>query len=176
MLFVVSLARRKPARRIILSACGALSLIAVFAFAAPPAPPPVRTVGNLVLDGVPDIPDALAERMQQYQNVRAAGLLDWDPNGQGVLISTRFGETNQLHFVQKPGGARTQLTFFPEPVRSAQWRPRVGDREARGAGILVGPVAAVASAYFFVGGQRGIAVAGARRRGVGGWRGGIGGR
>jgi dipeptidyl aminopeptidase/acylaminoacyl peptidase len=130
MLFVVSLARRKPARRIILSACGALSLIAVFAFAAPPAPPPVRTVGNLVLDGVPDIPDALAERMQQYQNVRAAGLLDWDPNGQGVLISTRFGETNQLHFVQKPGGARTQLTFFPEPVRSAQWRPRVGDREA----------------------------------------------
>ena len=122
MLFVVSLARRKPARRIILSACGALSLIAVFAFAAPPAPPPVRTVGNLVLDGVPDIPDALAERMQQYQNVRAAGLLDWDPNGQGVLISTRFGETNQLHFVQKPGRPDQEKARWG---RGTRWPPRL---------------------------------------------------
>jgi len=43
----------------------------------------------------------------------------------------------------------------------------VGNRDARGAGILVGPVAAVASACLLVGRQRGIAVAGARRRRVG---------
>lgn len=82
-----------------------------------------RTVGNLVLDGVPDIPPEVADRMLQYQNTRSANLVDWDPAGEGMLIKTRFAETAQLHWIARPGGARRQLTFFKEPVGEAAMRP-----------------------------------------------------
>lgn len=82
-----------------------------------------REQGNLVLEGIPAMPAALVERMVQYQNTRAASLQDWDPAGEGMLIATRFGETTQLHYVAKPGGARRQLTFFAEPVSTATMHP-----------------------------------------------------
>lgn len=71
--------------------------------------------GNLVLEGIPEIPPALVARLEQYQNTRSAGLAGWLPGG-GMLIRTRFGDTSQIHRVDRPGGARTQLTFFSEPV------------------------------------------------------------
>ncbi len=79
--------------------------------------------GNLALEGIPEIPPQLAERLQQYQNTRAASLADWMPDGSSLLITTRFGETNQLHVVERPGGARRQITFFDEPVRDASVSP-----------------------------------------------------
>lgn len=82
-----------------------------------------REVGNLVIDGIPDIPPRLVERMNQYQNVRSAGFLDWNPNGPGILISTRFAETSQIHYVERPGGTRQQLTFFKEPVGGGSYYP-----------------------------------------------------
>jgi len=82
-----------------------------------------REVGNLVIDGIPDIPPRIVERMNQYQNVRSAGFLDWNPNGPGILISTRFAETSQIHYVERPGGARQQLTFFKEPVGGGSYYP-----------------------------------------------------
>lgn len=81
-----------------------------------------REVGALVLENVPDIPREVAARQAQYQNVRGASFLDWSADG-GVLVSTRFAETQQLHLVQKPGGARRQLTFFAEPVRFGAFDP-----------------------------------------------------
>jgi len=74
--------------------------------------------GNLVMENIPPIPETLKDRLNQYQNVRSAGLQDWLPGG-GLLISTRFGETSQLHRVKVPGGTREQLTFFNEPIREA---------------------------------------------------------
>jgi dipeptidyl aminopeptidase/acylaminoacyl peptidase len=82
-----------------------------------------REAGNLVIDGIPDIPARIVERMNQYQNVRSAGFLDWNPNGPGILISTRFAETGQIHYVERPGGARQQLTFFKEPVGGGRYYP-----------------------------------------------------
>ncbi|MCI0690538.1 alpha/beta fold hydrolase [candidate division KSB1 bacterium] len=82
-----------------------------------------REAGNLVIDGIPDIPPRIVERMNQYQNVRSAGFLDWNPNGPGILISTRFAETSQIHYVERPGGTRQQLTFFKEPVGGGSYYP-----------------------------------------------------
>lgn len=79
--------------------------------------------GNLRLENIPDIPAALAERTQQYQSTRSAGLLDWDPAGGGMLIATRFGNTVQVHRVEQPAGMRRQLTFFNEPVGNASFSP-----------------------------------------------------
>ena len=43
-----------------------------------------------------------------------------------MLISTRFGNTAQVHQVKLPGGARTQLTFFNEPIGGATFEPAAG--------------------------------------------------
>src|SRR5262245_47849294 len=75
-----------------------------------------KEVGNLVIDGIPEIPKDTLERMGQYFNTRAARLVAWDADGKGMIVSTRFGETNQLHHVGAPGAYREQLTFAREPV------------------------------------------------------------
>ncbi len=94
----------------------------------PAATPPRREVGNLIVDGVPDVPAHLAERAHQYQNVRSASFLDWDPDGKGMLVATRFAETAQIHHVESPGAYRQQITFAPEPVGSAIYHPALGGR------------------------------------------------
>ncbi|MDC0175715.1 prolyl oligopeptidase family serine peptidase, partial [Planctomycetaceae bacterium] len=61
-------------------------------------------------------PPELVERLRRYQNVRSAVFSGWSPDGQGMLVRTRFGNTGQLHRVGVPGGRRHQLTFFDEPA------------------------------------------------------------
>ena len=68
--------------------------------------------GNLVIEGIPEIPERIETRLQQYNNTRSAGLSGWLPGGDGMIIATRFGEVSQLHVVEMPGGARQQITFF----------------------------------------------------------------
>src|SRR4030067_3589892 len=81
---------------------------------------------NMVVQSVPEIPQEVADRMNQYQQTRAAYFSDWNPHGPGMLISTRFGDTYQLHYVDHPGGARRQVTFFKEPVNSGAYCPAKG--------------------------------------------------
>jgi dipeptidyl aminopeptidase/acylaminoacyl peptidase len=80
------------------------------------------TRGNLVIDGIPDIPQELQQRMRRYQSSRGASFADWTPDGR-VTVSTRFGNTSQLHVVDRPMGARRQMTFFDEPINSGDWSP-----------------------------------------------------
>jgi dipeptidyl aminopeptidase/acylaminoacyl peptidase len=80
--------------------------------------------GNLVIDGIPEIPERVSQRLNQYQNTRSAGIAGWLPDGSGIIIATRFGDTAQLHLVSEPGGARRQLTFFEEPVSGATVNPK----------------------------------------------------
>lgn len=82
-----------------------------------------RELGNLVIEDIPEIPQRIIEKVFQYQNTRAAGFIGWLPDNSGMLIATRFGETAQVHLVEKPGGARKQLTFFPEPVGNGMITP-----------------------------------------------------
>lgn len=81
---------------------------------------------NLVVDGLPPIATALAADVRRYTESRGAGLVDWHPVRREILISTRFGNTAQLHRVKTPGGARTQLTFFDEPVGGGSYDPQGG--------------------------------------------------
>ncbi len=81
---------------------------------------------NIVAEGVPAIPSELRERMNQYLNMRSAYFADWHPTDRAMLISTRFGDTNQLHFVAEPGGYRRQLTFYPDRVTGGSFSPRRG--------------------------------------------------
>ena len=89
-------------------------LLSLIAFQDDPRRPPAITV-----EGVPVIPAPMFERLNQYQNVRSAGVRDWTRDGKSILIGTRFGSTTQLHFVHMAGGRREQLTFANEPIADA---------------------------------------------------------
>ncbi|MGA2536395.1 MAG: prolyl oligopeptidase family serine peptidase [Terracidiphilus sp.] len=82
-----------------------------------------QPASSLVLEHIPPIPLALAEKAAPYTESRAAGFLDWTPGQRSMLISTRFGATPQVHQVLQPMGARTQLTFFPDRVANAIYPP-----------------------------------------------------
>jgi dipeptidyl aminopeptidase/acylaminoacyl peptidase len=87
---------------------------------------PITPGDNLVVDGVPPIPAALAAEVRRYTESRGASVSEWHPTRRELLIATRFGNTTQLHRVKAPGGARTQITFFEEPVTGGTFEPRAG--------------------------------------------------
>lgn len=82
-----------------------------------------QATGPLILDGTPDIPDELVARLTPYLEARSASLSDLSSDGESLLITTRFGETYQVHHVAQPMGARRQLTFQQEPAGSASFVP-----------------------------------------------------
>jgi len=85
-----------------------------------------REEGALVFENIPAIPAELRDRLRQYDNTRSAPFLGWTPDGEAMLVATRFGETGQLHLVDHPLGARRQITFEDDPVASGAF-PRTGD-------------------------------------------------
>ncbi len=104
---------------------GCLCLLLAACASAPPTQPDDvdrRQVGNLVYEDIPPVPEAIESRLAQYLEVRSASFQGWLSDG-GALVSTRFGETAQIHRVAQPGAAREQLTFFREPVPSALVSP-----------------------------------------------------
>jgi dipeptidyl aminopeptidase/acylaminoacyl peptidase len=102
-------------------------LLPSLASAAPPEGAVVRPGDNLVTVNVPPIPAALAESVERYTQFRRARFHGWHPTRREMLITTRFADTNQVHLVRFPGGARTQLTFFPDNVVDARFQPTAGD-------------------------------------------------
>ena len=61
-----------------------------------------RTQGNLVMENVPIASQEIKDRLLQYQNTRAAWFQGFTKDG--ILITTRFAETNQVHLVKQPMG------------------------------------------------------------------------
>jgi dipeptidyl aminopeptidase/acylaminoacyl peptidase len=106
-------------RLLLLTCVITLCLVGADRVLAPPA--------ALKTDGVPPIPAELADELAQYNESRSATLADWHPTRREMLIHTRFGDTVQVHRVAFPGGARQQLTFFPERVTDARYNPAAGD-------------------------------------------------
>ena len=106
----------------------AFGLAAALCFALPghaeDAAKPVQRVeaGNRISENLPELPAELIQRLERYQNTRPAAFAGWASDGE-LLISTRFGETNQVHRVRSPMGMREQLTFQREPVSSVRAQP-----------------------------------------------------
>jgi Tol biopolymer transport system component len=81
---------------------------------------------SLVLDNIPAVPIAIAEKARRYGEFRAAALLSWHPLKREMLISTRLGSVSQIHHVAMPGGARTQMTFLADRTSDATYQPKLG--------------------------------------------------
>ncbi|MCI0377319.1 MAG: hypothetical protein L0215_06925, partial [Gemmataceae bacterium] len=82
---------------------------------------------NLVTLNIPKIPASIADDVGRYTEFRSAGLASWHPTKREMLISTRFADSSQIHHVKFPGGARTQLTFFPDSVSDGSYQPKKGE-------------------------------------------------
>ena len=103
----------RPIRAALLAA----SLLSTTAIAEVPKP------AALTADGVPAVPDELATTSRPYMEYRTASFAGWNPTNRSMLVSTRFGNTNQLHTVSAPLGMRRQISFEVEPV-GGQWSPK----------------------------------------------------
>ncbi|MBS3960041.1 MAG: S9 family peptidase [Xanthomonadaceae bacterium] len=102
----------------------ALLLPATALAAATATTPPVQreVVGNRISENIPAPPPELLERLNRYQSTRGASFAGWTPDG-AILVTTRFGETNQVHRIAQPLGMREQITFHREPAMAVQARP-----------------------------------------------------
>lgn len=86
-----------------------LPSLAVAQEASIPVPPAIK------LEGIPAIPQSVADGLARYAQYRQAQLIAWHPAKRQVLITTTFGEVPQLHLVDGPGRSRSQLTWLPRP-------------------------------------------------------------
>jgi len=128
------------------------------------APAAVEKPAALTADGIPPVPADLAARTRPYMEFRSAGFSGWSPRDRSMLITTRFGNTAQLHRVAMPMGMREQLSFEAEPV-SGNWSP-AGD-------VLVAQKDVGGSEFFqlytLAGGQLRLLTDGRSRNELGAW-------
>jgi dipeptidyl aminopeptidase/acylaminoacyl peptidase len=102
-----------------------LSLAAPFLFDTPAVGSPRVERGNLIFDNIPEPAAGLSEKLDAYLDARQATPLGFSPKGQ-LLITTRFGDVDQLHLVERPAGERRQITFLREPITQAAFSPDPG--------------------------------------------------
>ncbi|MFM5906450.1 MAG: S9 family peptidase, partial [Novosphingobium sp.] len=93
---------------------------------APAREPVVPAPAAITAEQVPELPLSLAERARPYMESRGASFQGWDPSKRAILIGTRFANVSQLHRVEMPMGARTQISFEAEPV-GGSYAPIRGD-------------------------------------------------
>ena len=79
--------------------------------------------GQLVMEGIPEIPEDLAPVLDRYQEIHTARFAAWSQDSKSIFIKTQPGNVTQLHRVSEPGGARSQITFGKEPVGEVVAQP-----------------------------------------------------
>ena len=101
-----------------------LTLSAVLALAsASAALAEVPRPAAIVADGLPPVPDDLADATLPYLQARRAAFMGWNAADRSMLVKTRFGATDQLHVVGAPDGARSQISFEDEPILTGLLSP-----------------------------------------------------
>ena len=91
-----------------------------------PLPAPLAAHPLLVRDGLAPPDPMVADSLPRYLQSRSARFVAWLADG-SLLISTRFGDTEQIHRVRTPLGMREQLTFAPGGVIAAAAKPASSD-------------------------------------------------
>src|SRR4051812_8917975 len=91
--------------------CAAL----VFALAAPGSAQAqekmIASPASLTAEGIPPIPQSIADGLAKYAQFRQAQLVTWNPAKRQVVFTTAMGPSTQLYSVDGPGRDRHQLTW-----------------------------------------------------------------
>ena len=129
---------RRPALALLAAPLAALLAALLAACATLPPAPAVPPPAALLLQGVPPVPQSVADAVARYTDFAGHALLDWHPTRREMLVSHRppGGNTVQLYRVAGPLAEPELLTDGPEPVAGAWFEPRAGQSIvlARGSG------------------------------------------
>ncbi len=87
----------------------------------------IAPADNLVVDGIPPIPAAIAKKAAAYTEFRTSRFVAWHPAKREILITTRLNNANQIHRVAAPGAKPEPITDFKDPVTAASYQPKRGD-------------------------------------------------
>lgn len=108
-------------------ALAACTVALLSACATAPAPV-VQPNPNLVVQGIPPVPQSLVDAIGRYNDFRGHGFVDWHPTQREMLVSHRKAGANtaQLFRVTAPLAEGQQLTDGADPVTRASYEPRNG--------------------------------------------------
>jgi len=83
---------------------------------------------DLVVQGIPPIPQALVAEVAKYTDFRGHAFVDWHPTRREMLVAHRRagGNTMQLFRVAGPMTEPQPVTDFADPVTVARYEPRDG--------------------------------------------------
>ena len=83
---------------------------------------------NLLADGIPAIPKAIADKVSLYTEFRGFGFVGWHPQERSMLVRHREQGAHiaQIYWLKSPGGKLEQITDFPDPVSTASFAPHHG--------------------------------------------------
>jgi dipeptidyl aminopeptidase/acylaminoacyl peptidase len=118
--------RRRVAAALALAAVASAS--SAWAQAAPEASALVEPNAQLLVQGIPPIEAALAEKVAPYTEVRGHTFADWHPRRLEMLVSHRpaGASTTQLFRLAGPQQPLEPLTQSEDPVSQARFEPQHG--------------------------------------------------
>ncbi|MCV2360550.1 prolyl oligopeptidase family serine peptidase [Paucibacter sp. TC2R-5] len=98
------------------------------AAASEPAAAVLAPNANLLVQGIPPVPQSLADAVGRYNDFRGHGFVAWHPSQREMLVTHRKAGANtaQLYRVSKPMAEPEQLTDAADPVSNASYEPRSG--------------------------------------------------
>ncbi len=83
---------------------------------------------NLLVQGIPPIPAALAAQVEKYTDFRGHGFVTWHPTKPEMIVTHRAPGSSVTHLFRlaRPMAPLEPLTEGPEPVSSAHYEPKEG--------------------------------------------------
>lgn len=83
---------------------------------------------NLHVEGIPPVPQALADTVARYTDFRGHVFVDWHPTRREMLVAHRAAgaSTVQLFRLAAPMAEPERLTDFADPVATAAYEPAEG--------------------------------------------------
>ncbi len=82
---------------------------------------------TIVANGVPEVPSELAASARPYLECQFVVWATWNHRDRSMLISTRLGNSLQLHTVASPLAMRRQISFEADTTRAGYYAPGSGD-------------------------------------------------
>lgn len=110
----------------------AMAVVLAACAGTPGAPPAASaTVApnpNLHVEGIPPVPQALADAVARYTDFRGHSFVDWHPTRREMLVAHRAAgaSTAQLFRLTAPMAEPERLTDFADPVTTAAYEPAEG--------------------------------------------------